>query len=328
MPGLSDPNGAAAASVYAAAAEVEATPGVLDAAIWVGYAWADEPRNRAVAVVTGSDLAAVSTGATRLAAGFWEARDDFAFGAPTDGLDGALDQALASSARPFLISDSGDNPTARGAGDVTWGLTQLLARPEFRTQDSPIVIYASIPGPSAIATAVAAGVGATVSVTAGAEVDDRHAGPVTFTGVVHSIHHRDPDAETEVVIRVGGVHAILTKAAQAQPAGPCHRGRDTQPRRRWALDRAHLGEVPTQRHWYGGKRSTSRPPADAYHHPPADHRGRRQHLTVVAMQGPQPDAQTSAAASESLTGTGGNGTYRSQSRAYKSESCLCPRMRR
>jgi microcystin degradation protein MlrC len=29
--------------------------GVLDAAIWIGYAWADEPRNHAVVVVTGDN---------------------------------------------------------------------------------------------------------------------------------------------------------------------------------------------------------------------------------------------------------------------------------
>jgi microcystin degradation protein MlrC len=199
-----------AKSVYGAVAEVEASDGVVDAAIWVGYAWADEPRNRAVAVVTGSSAENVGAGATRLAQGFWDSRDDFAFVAPTDTFDGALDTALASTARPFFISDSGDNPTAGGAGDVSWGLTQLLARPEFTADDSPTVLYASVPGPSAIDTAVAAGVGATVTVTAGAEVDDRHSGPVTLTGVVHAIKHGDKDAETEVVIRVGGVHAILT----------------------------------------------------------------------------------------------------------------------
>lgn len=94
---------------------------------------------------------------------------------------------------------------------MTWGLTRLLARPEFREDDGPVVIYASVPGPAAVATAVAAGVGATVTVTAGAEVDDRHAGPVTLTGTVHSVRHGDRDARTEVVIRVGSVYAILTE---------------------------------------------------------------------------------------------------------------------
>ena len=199
-----------ARSVYAAVAEVEALDGVIDAAIWVGYAWADEPRNRATVVVTGTDAGAVAQGAERLARGFWDARRDFAFVAPTGTLEECLDEALASAARPYFISDTGDNPTAGGAGDVTWGLTQVLARPEFRTADGPTVIYASVPGPSAVRTAAEAGVGATVTVTAGAEVDDRHAGPLTMTGVVHAVRHGDRDAETEVVLRVGSVHVIIT----------------------------------------------------------------------------------------------------------------------
>ncbi|MCX4580330.1 M81 family metallopeptidase [Streptomyces sp. NBC_01571] len=200
-----------ARSVYAAVDEVEAVDGVTDAAVWVGYAWADEPRNRAVVVVTGDDTAAVSAGAERLARGFWDARRDFDFVAPTGTYDELLDEALASDQRPYFISDTGDNPTAGGAGDVTWGLTRLLERPEFQKEDGPTVIYASVPAPAAIETAVVAGIGATVTVTAGAEVDDRHAGPVTLTGVVHAIRHGDRDAETEVVIRVGSVYAILTR---------------------------------------------------------------------------------------------------------------------
>ncbi|MEU6147178.1 M81 family metallopeptidase [Streptomyces sp. NPDC047081] len=200
-----------AKSVYAAVDDVEATEGVTDAAIWVGYAWADEPRNRAAVVVTGPDEEAVTSGAESLANRFWAARHDFAFVAPTGTLDDCLDEALASTARPYFVSDTGDNPTAGGAGDVTWGLQHVLARPEFKDEDGPTVIYASLPGPAAVDTAVAAGVGATVTVTAGAEVDDRHAGPLTLTGTVHAIRHGDRDAGTEVVLRVGSVHVILTR---------------------------------------------------------------------------------------------------------------------
>ncbi|MET7570304.1 M81 family metallopeptidase [Streptomyces sp. NPDC005492] len=200
-----------AKSVYAAVADVEAAEGVVDAAIWVGYAWADEPRNRAVVVVTGHSAAQVTVGAERLARGFWDARHDFAFVAPTGTLDECLDEALASTARPYFISDTGDNPTAGGAGDVTWGLQHVLERPEFKDPDGPTVIYASLPGPAAVAAAERAGVGATVTVTAGAEVDDRHAGPLSLTGVVHSIRHGDRDAGTEVVLKVGSVYVVLTR---------------------------------------------------------------------------------------------------------------------
>lgn len=200
-----------AKSVYAAVADVAAAEGVTDAAIWVGYAWADEPRNRAAVVVTGPSEPQVAAGAEQLARGFWDARRDFAFVAPTGTLADCLDEALASTARPYFISDTGDNPTAGGAGDVTWGLQQVLERPEFKDEHGPTVIYASLPGPAAVDTAAATGVGATVTVTAGAEVDDRHAGPLTLTGVVHSVRHGDRDAETEVVLRVGSVHVILTR---------------------------------------------------------------------------------------------------------------------
>lgn len=200
-----------AKSVYAAVPQVEATDGVLDAAIWVGYAWADEPRNHAAVVVTGTDLDAVAAGAHRLARDFWDARRQFCFVAPTGSLDECLDRATAAPKRPFFVSDSGDNPTAGGAGDVTWTLQRILRRPQFRRPDGPSVIYASIPGPDAVRTAVEAGVGATVTVTAGAAVDDRLAPPVTLTGRVHAIRHGDLHARTEVVIHTGSVFVIITE---------------------------------------------------------------------------------------------------------------------
>ncbi|KAJ2978850.1 hypothetical protein NUW58_g7365 [Xylaria curta] len=210
-----------AAHIYGEVPAVEAVEGVIDAAIWVGYAWADEPRNRAVVVVTGWDKRAVSDGAEKLARTFWDAHKDFKFVAPTGTFAECLDAALRSDKRPYFISDSGDNPTAGGSGDVTWGLTQLLARPEFKDESGPIVIYASVPGPAAVEKAVEAGVGATITVTAGAEVDDIHAGPLTMTGRVHAIKHGDRHASTEVVLQVGSVYAILTKLRK-----PYHLERD------------------------------------------------------------------------------------------------------
>ncbi|KAF2098319.1 Microcystin LR degradation protein MlrC [Rhizodiscina lignyota] len=207
--------------IYAAVPGVEATGGVLDAAIWVGYAWADEWRNRAIIMVTGWEKDAVAAGAEKLAKLFWEARGDFHFVAPTGSFKECLDTALASKARPYFISDSGDNPTAGGSGDVTWGLTQLLARPEFKDASGPKVIYASVPGAEAIKDAVDAGVGAIVTVTAGAEVDNIHAGPITMTGQVHAIKHGDQHAVVEVVLQVGSVFAILTKLRK-----PYHKERD------------------------------------------------------------------------------------------------------
>ena len=158
-----------AKSIYAAVGPAAGQPGIIDAAIWVGYAWADEPRNHAVVMVTGDDKQKVTATAQQLAQRFWDDRRGFKFVAPTATLAAALDTAIADKTRrPFYISDSGDNPTAGGAGDVTWTLTQILARPEFKTANGPSLIYASVPGPEFVQKAIAAGIGQHVEGYAGA----------------------------------------------------------------------------------------------------------------------------------------------------------------
>jgi len=198
-------------SLYAQVAPAAAQPGIIDAAIWIGYAWADEPRNHAVVMVTGDDREKVKQTAEQLAQSFWNDRFDFAFVAPTATLDECLDSALKSHKHPFFISDMGDNPTAGGAGDVTWTLKQILSRPEFKSATGPGLIYASIPGPGLVENAISAGVGGKVQGYAGATVDARYAPPLLISGTVESIQKGDPDAEVEVVVRVGSVHVIVTK---------------------------------------------------------------------------------------------------------------------
>ncbi|PRA83226.1 microcystin degradation protein MlrC [Microbacterium sp. MYb66] len=200
-----------ARSIYAQLPEIEALPGVVDASVWIGYAWADERRCQAYVVVTGDDEDLIAREAERVARMFWDAREDFVFVAETGTLDEALERALVpGAAHPYLISDSGDNPTAGGAGDVTWTLAHLLERAEL-TDGSRTTLVASIFDRDAVARAVDAGVGATVTLDAGARIDAGPHGPVAITGSVFSITEGDPDAGTQVVIAVGGLHAIITE---------------------------------------------------------------------------------------------------------------------
>jgi microcystin degradation protein MlrC len=200
-----------AKSVYKAVAPAAAQKGIVDAAIWVGYAWADEPRNHAVVMVTGDDKEKVTHTAEQLARNFWNARAGFKFVAPTGNLNECLAKALVSKKHPFFISDSGDNPTAGGAGDVTWTLKEILARPEFKPDNGPSLIYASIPGPELVKNAIAVGVGKHVEGYAGAKVDARFAPPLKISGTVESIKYGDKDAEVEAAVRVGSVHVIVTQ---------------------------------------------------------------------------------------------------------------------
>jgi len=176
--------------------------------VWVGYAWADEPRCRAAVVVTGDDDALITERAAELARAYWDARDGFEFVAPTGTLHECVAAGLASTARPFLISDSGDNPTAGGAGDTSWTLGELLTIEEL-TSGKATAIHASIADAEAVAACVAAGVGNEVQVTAGGKVDNIPAGPVPMSGTVFSISE-DPVGGTVAVVKVGGLHSILT----------------------------------------------------------------------------------------------------------------------
>lgn len=198
-------------SLYAKVPGIAQQEGVIDAAIWIGYAWADEPRNHAVVMVTGDDKEQVTQGAEKLAESFWEVRNEFEFVAPTKSYEEALELALASDKKPFMLSDMGDNPTAGGAGDVTWTLTELLKREEFHKAGGKTLIYASIPGPGLVEKAVEVGVGGTVSAPVGAAIDNRYAPPLTLTGTVTAIKHGDVHAETEVVVQVDNISVIVTK---------------------------------------------------------------------------------------------------------------------
>ncbi len=198
-------------SLYAQVEPATKQEGVLDAAIWVGYAWADEPRNHAVVMVTGDNKKKVTNTAEKLAKSFWDVRNEFVFVAPTATLKESLDKAIASDKHPFIISDMGDNPTAGGAGDVTWTLKEILSRPEFQKESGPSLIYASIPGPEFVEKAIKIGVGRKIEALAGARVDDRYAPPIKLSGTIEAIDHGDKYAETEVIVKVGSVKVIVTK---------------------------------------------------------------------------------------------------------------------
>ena len=198
-------------SLYAKVPEVAQEEGIIDAAIWIGYAWADEPRNHAVVMVTGDNQEKVAEGAETMANSFWDVRKQFEFVAPTATLEESLQMALKSDQQPFIISDMGDNPTAGGAGDVTWTLEKILARPEFKSENGPSLIYASIPGPEFVAKAMEIGIGGKIKGSAGAAVDYRFAGPVELEGTIEAIRQGDNNAEVEVVVKIGSVHVIVTK---------------------------------------------------------------------------------------------------------------------
>ncbi len=196
------------ARVYRKLAESDPVPGVIDASLWVGYVWADQPRANATTVVTGTDVAAIRGEAEKIAKRYWDARADFGFGVPTGSADWTIDEALKLDQKAVLISDSGDNPTAGGAGDIPYMVERLLARPELASSDRTAIVSA-IASAEAVRIAIAAGVGAEVEVTIGGVNDPVNGSPFNISGEVYSIFRDDPVGGDIVVIRSGGVHVVI-----------------------------------------------------------------------------------------------------------------------
>jgi len=197
-----------ARGIYGSLAGIEARPGIIDAAVWIGYAWADEARCSAAVVVTGTDPETIQREARSLAERYWNARADFGFSVPAGDADWCIATGLAATERPYFISDSGDNPTAGGAGDVAYTLQRLLAHPALATGRAT-AIWASVVDPAAVARCVAAGEGADVDVTIGGAFGSAH-GKVALRGKVGRVLEGDPVGGDIAVVESGGVRAILT----------------------------------------------------------------------------------------------------------------------
>jgi microcystin degradation protein MlrC len=197
-----------ARGIYGSLAEIEARPGIVDAGVWIGYAWADEPRCSAAVVVTGTDPEVIQREARALAERYWNVRAGFIFSVRTGDADWCIKTGLAATERPYFISDSGDNPTAGGAGDVAYMLQRLLAHPDLASGRAT-AIWASVVDPAAVARCIAAGEGVEVDVRVGGAFGSAH-GNVALRGRVGRVLRSDPIGGDIAVVESGGVQAILT----------------------------------------------------------------------------------------------------------------------
>ncbi|TQJ29910.1 M81 family metallopeptidase [Microbacterium sp. SLBN-146] len=153
------------AEVFGRVTEVMDRYGVIDAGIWVGFAWADEPRNRAAVLATGYDAEAVAACARDVARGYWEARADFGVVAPHSGdWDEAIGFIVGGAARPVYVSDSGDNQTAGAGSDSPYALSRTIDRPELT---GTRILFAGFFEPRALERAVRAGEGSVIRAAVG-----------------------------------------------------------------------------------------------------------------------------------------------------------------
>jgi microcystin degradation protein MlrC len=196
-----------ASSLYARLNDIESQDGILDASILIGCAWTDSPYTTvsAIVVAEGDDQREKAfEQAGSLARDIWMRRAEFGPDAEMSSVDDAVWKAVESKEHPFFVSDSGDNVTAGGAGDIPIILEKLLS---LNAKDA---VIAGLSDSEGVKSCIQAGVGSKITLNVGGKLDKINGYPFEVTGVVEYI-----ESPSLAVLKVDGVKIILTSDRRA-----------------------------------------------------------------------------------------------------------------
>ncbi|HEX7101038.1 MAG TPA: M81 family metallopeptidase [Nitrolancea sp.] len=164
------------------AREIEQEPGVVAATVLGGFPFSDVPYTSvATIVVTNNDPALAKKYANELAQMCWDLREDFTIH-PTPIKDAIAEAMAGESGSVYVLADISDSGASGTAGDGTAVLKGLL---EANAKSASV---AQIMDRAAVDACIAAGVGATVTLSVGGKHDGLHGEPVEVTGMVRLIH--------------------------------------------------------------------------------------------------------------------------------------------
>ncbi|MCY7419346.1 MAG: MlrC C-terminal domain-containing protein, partial [Chloroflexi bacterium] len=199
-----------------AGALIATTPGLLDVSIGEGFQYADVPNmGMSVVAVADGDQAIAQRAAETIASAIWEQRGAFdPHGVPVAE---AVLLEREDAKGPVVLLDVVDNMGAGTPGDSTFILEGLLAA---RRTGFLLTVH----DPAAVATCMAAGVSAQVTLSVGGKFDGLHGTQQTVTGrvrilcdghfqaygIVHGGHKAFDGGITAVVDTAGGITLVLT----------------------------------------------------------------------------------------------------------------------
>lgn len=170
----------------------ETQPGVLASSVFTGFPYSDiDGVGLTINVITDNDEDLARSILEELSNLAWASREQFVF--PVEPLSEALERAKSLDAEqtPVLLLEHSDQPGAGGPGDSANFLRALIENHFSNT------VYFGIHDEEAVATAIAAGVGAKVTLTVGGRYRLDHLGmsnePVTITGFVRTISSGIPN---------------------------------------------------------------------------------------------------------------------------------------
>ncbi|HZB33774.1 MAG TPA: M81 family metallopeptidase [Streptosporangiaceae bacterium] len=205
----------APAEVRELAKTAETADGVLACTIFHGYPYSDTPQasTSVVTVADGTDAIADADAVNeRIAGWLWDNRDRFRIEALTP--EDALVAARGRPDRPVVIGDGTDNPGCGAVGDSTYLLQAMI---DIGVRGC----LATVHDPSAVAAAVATGVGADLEVALGGRHGWASGPPVRATATVRAItdgrvvqqtmrRGKTLDFGTSVRLEIGAMDVIVS----------------------------------------------------------------------------------------------------------------------
>lgn len=161
---------------------LEGKDGVLSISVTHGFAWGDVAEmGTKVLVYTDGDAAKAQQLAAKLGDELVTMREDLAVRFPS--IDEALDEALAFSGGPVVISDGADNAGGGAASDATFILQRMVER---GIRDAAIGPFWD---PVAARIAIEAGEGARLALRIGGKVSPLSGQPLDLVCTVKAVRH-------------------------------------------------------------------------------------------------------------------------------------------
>lgn len=184
-------------TLYQRLPEIDAREGVWTASLMCGFAWADVPGAAMTVFVHADDGETARAGAVELAGEVWKQREKFGFDVETADIEESIRLAGEANGCVFL-TDSGDNTTAGGAGDIPLFLEHLIRA------GSQNVLVAGISDKAAVLQCVEAGCGTEVELELGGKLDTNFK-PLKVKAVVEHVSRNGREA----VVLTEGIKLVI-----------------------------------------------------------------------------------------------------------------------
>ncbi|MFL6305038.1 MAG: M81 family metallopeptidase [Candidatus Sulfotelmatobacter sp.] len=159
--------------------EVLTWPGILSASVAMGFCYADvEEMGVAFVAVANRDIDLARRATRWMARRAWERREEFVANLPD--VEAAVRNAAASTRRPVVLMDVGDNAGAGSPADSTILFAEILAQ---GVRNALVVLY----DPESVEACLRAGIRSDVEVNVGGKTDQLHGNPIRIRGRVRTI---------------------------------------------------------------------------------------------------------------------------------------------